>query len=47
MAAAVALAGAERALELLAVGTAIDDEPYADWAVRAREQVRELSAGPA
>ena len=41
-AAAVALAGAERALELLAAGTAIDDEPYADWADRAREQVREL-----
>ena len=41
-AAAVALAGAERALELLAAGTAIDDEPYADWADRARDQVREL-----
>ena len=40
-AAAVALAGAQRALELLAAGTAIDDEPYADWADRAREQVRE------
>ena len=41
-AAAVALAGADRALELLAAGTAIDDEPYADWADRARDQVREL-----
>ena len=41
-AAAVALAAAERAHELLAAGTAIGDEPYADWADPAREQVREL-----
>ncbi len=41
-AAAVALAAAERAHELLAAGTAIDDEPYADWADPARAQVREL-----
>jgi DNA-binding SARP family transcriptional activator len=41
-AAAVALAAAERAQELLSAGTAIDDEPYADWANPAREQVREL-----
>ena len=39
---AVALAAAERAHELLAAGTAIGDEPYADWADPAREQVREL-----
>jgi DNA-binding SARP family transcriptional activator len=41
-AAALALAAAERAHELLAAGTAIGDEPYADWANPAREQVREL-----
>jgi DNA-binding SARP family transcriptional activator len=41
-AAAVALAAAERAHELLSAGTAIGDEPYADWADPAREQVREL-----
>ena len=41
-AAAVALAAAERAHELLAAGTAISDEQYADWADRAREQLREL-----
>ena len=41
-AAAVALAAAERAHELLSAGTAIADEPYADWAYPAREQVREL-----
>ena len=41
-AAAVALAAAERAHELLSAGTAISDEPYADWADRAREQLREL-----
>ena len=41
-AAAVSLAAAERAHELLAAGTAIGDEPYADWADPAREQVREL-----
>ena len=41
-AAAVALAAAERAHELLCAGTAIADEPYADWAYPAREQVREL-----
>ena len=40
--AAVALAAVERAHELLSAGTAIADEPYADWADRAREQVREL-----
>ena len=39
---AVALAAAERAHELLSAGTAIGDEPYADWADPAREQVREL-----
>ena len=41
-AAAVALAAAERAHELLAAGTAIGEEQYADWADPAREQVREL-----
>ena len=41
-AAAVALAAAERAHELLSAGTAIGDEPYADWAEPAREQVRGL-----
>ena len=41
-AAALALAAAERAHELLSAGTAIGDEPYADWADPAREQVREL-----
>ena len=41
-AAAVALAAAERAHELLAAGTAIGEEHYADWADPAREQVREL-----
>jgi len=41
-AAAVALAAAERAHELLSAGTAIGDEPYADWADPAREQVRRL-----
>jgi DNA-binding SARP family transcriptional activator len=41
-AAAVALAAAERAHGLLSAGTAIGDEPYADWADPAREQVREL-----
>ena len=41
-AAAVALAAAERAHELLSAGTAISDEPYADWADPARDQVREL-----
>ena len=39
---AVALAAAERAHELLSAGTAIGDEPYADWAEPAREQMREL-----
>jgi hypothetical protein len=38
----VALAAAERAHQLLVAGTAIGDEPYADWADPAREQVREL-----
>ena len=41
-AAAVALAAAERAYELLSTGTAIGDEHYADWADPARDQVREL-----
>jgi DNA-binding SARP family transcriptional activator len=41
-AAAVAMAVAERAHELLSSGTAIGDEPYATWADPAREQVREL-----
>ena len=41
-AAAVALAAAERAHELLSAGTAIGEEHYADWADPAREQVREL-----
>ena len=41
-AAAVALAAAQRAHDLLSAGTAIGDEPYADWADPAREQVREL-----
>ena len=41
-AAALALAAAGRAHELLSAGTAISDEPYADWADPAREQVREL-----
>jgi DNA-binding SARP family transcriptional activator/predicted ATPase len=41
-AAAVALAAAERAHELLAAGTAIGEEHYADWADPARDQVREL-----
>ncbi len=41
-AAAVALAAAQRAHELLVAGTAIGDEPYADWADPARERVRDL-----
>jgi len=41
-AAAVALAAAERAYELLSAGTAINEEQYANWADRAREQLREL-----
>jgi DNA-binding SARP family transcriptional activator len=41
-ASAVALAAAERALDLVAAGTALGDEPYADWADPAREQVRDL-----
>ena len=41
-AAAVALAAAERAHELLSAGTAIGEEQYADWAEPAREQVRVL-----
>src|SRR5256884_8135283 len=41
-AAAVALAAAERAHELLSAGTAIGDEPHADWAEPAREQGRGL-----
>jgi DNA-binding SARP family transcriptional activator len=41
-AAAVALAAAERADELLSAGTAIGEEHDADWADPARDQVREL-----
>jgi DNA-binding SARP family transcriptional activator len=41
-AAAVALAAAERALMLLSAGTALGEEPYAEWADPAREQVRGL-----
>ncbi len=41
-AAAVGLAAAERAHQLLSSGTAIGDEPYATWADPAREEVREL-----
>jgi DNA-binding SARP family transcriptional activator len=41
-AAAVALAAAERAYELLSAGTAIGEEQFADWADPARDQVREL-----
>jgi DNA-binding SARP family transcriptional activator len=41
-AAAVALAAAERAHELLSAGTAIGEEHYADWADPARDQVHEL-----
>ncbi len=33
----LAVAAAERAHELLSAGTAIGDEPYADWADPARE----------
>jgi DNA-binding SARP family transcriptional activator len=39
---AVARAAAERALRLLAAGTALGEEPYAEWAGPAREQLREL-----
>ena len=42
-AAAVALAAAERAAELLSARTALADEPYATWVDPARAQVRELS----
>jgi DNA-binding SARP family transcriptional activator len=41
-AAAVALAAAERALGLLAAGTALADEPYAAWADPARGEVATL-----
>ncbi|HEY6276277.1 MAG TPA: AAA family ATPase [Streptosporangiaceae bacterium] len=40
--AAVALAAAERALQLLAAGTALADEPYATWADPARDELRNL-----
>jgi DNA-binding SARP family transcriptional activator len=39
---AVARAAAERTLRLLAAGTALGEEPYAEWADPAREQLREL-----
>jgi DNA-binding SARP family transcriptional activator/predicted ATPase len=42
-AAAVALAAAERVVELLSAGTALADEQYAAWADPARAQVRALS----
>jgi DNA-binding SARP family transcriptional activator/predicted ATPase len=41
-AAAVALAAAQRALQLLAAGTALAEEPYATWADPARDEVRGL-----
>ncbi len=37
-----ALAAAERALEMLAAGTALADEPYASWGDPARDELREL-----
>jgi DNA-binding SARP family transcriptional activator/predicted ATPase len=40
--AAIALAAAERALQLLAAGTALADEPYATWADPARDEMRDL-----
>jgi len=40
--AAVALAAAQRALQLLAAGTALAEEPYATWADPARDEVRGL-----
>jgi DNA-binding SARP family transcriptional activator/predicted ATPase len=40
--AAVALAAAQRALQLLAAGTVLAEEPYATWADPARDQVRGL-----
>ena len=40
--AAVALAAAQRALRLLAAGTALADEPYATWADPARDEARSL-----
>ncbi len=39
---AVARAAAQHALRLLAAGTALGEEPYAEWADPAREQLREL-----
>jgi DNA-binding SARP family transcriptional activator/tetratricopeptide (TPR) repeat protein len=39
---AVALSAAERALALLAAGTALADEPYATWADPARDEMRTL-----
>ena len=42
IAAAVALAAAERALSLLSAGTALADEPYAAWADPARDELGRL-----
>jgi DNA-binding SARP family transcriptional activator len=39
---ALARAAAEHALRLLTAGTALGEEPYAEWADPAREQLREL-----
>ncbi len=42
---AVALAAAARASDLLSAGVAVADEPYADWAGAAREQLARCCAG--
>ena len=39
---AIALAGAEQAIGVLAAGTALADEPYASWVDPARGEVRDL-----